>query len=242
MLSASTDGARCVEHGVTAAYANFVRADGGTTRLNPVSRALPPARRFVFSPPSPLETRFAAGDESALAELYERHGSLVYTFCRRQLGSEGGRDATQEVFVAAWKARRRFDPERGSLRPWLMGIAKNKIVDAIRYRSRRPDTVGGVELDDGPLAPAVLSSTDQMADRMVLASALEELPERARRAVELSFFGQMTHPEIAAETGLPLGTVKSDIRRGLVKLRRHLASRSSNSNTGSLALAGGGRA
>lgn len=172
-----------------------------------------------------LERRFVSGDESALAQVYQDHGSLVYTYCRRQLGPETGRDVTQEVFTSAWRARHRFDPQRGSLRAWLMGIAKNRVVDQYRKQSRRPQIADGVEVadrDNGIDAVQV----DRVGDRMILASAMNELSERARTVVELSFFHQLTHPEIAAQTGLPLGTVKSDIRRSLQKLKHHLEAQS----------------
>lgn len=165
-----------------------------------------------------LEERFAESDD-ALAEAYEAHGALVFSFCRRQLGAEGGRDVTQEVFVAAWRARHRFDPSRASLRTWLMGIARNKVIDAHRHAGRRPRSADGTEVEPVAVEPAAV---DQMADRMVLADALSQLPERARAVVELSFFEQLSHQEIADKVGMPLGTVKSDIRRSLDKLRREL--------------------
>lgn len=172
-----------------------------------------------------LERRFVSGDEAALAQVYQDHGSLVYTYCRRQLGPETGRDVTQEVFTSAWRARHRFDPDRGSLRAWLMGIAKNRVVDQYRMQSRRPQIADGIEVadrDDG--ADGV--QLERIGDQMILASAMNELSDRARTVVELSFFHQLTHPEIAAQTGLPLGTVKSDIRRSLQKLKHHLEDQS----------------
>ncbi len=173
-----------------------------------------------------LERRFVEGDERALAQVYEDHGSLVYTYCRRQLGPETGRDVTQEVFTSAWRARHRFDPERGSIRAWLMGIAKNRVVDQYRMQSRRPQIADGIEVADREDNGSDRIQVDRIGDRMILASALSELNDRARTVVELSFFHQLTHPEIAAQTGLPLGTVKSDIRRSLQKLKHHLEAQS----------------
>lgn len=168
-----------------------------------------------------VEVRFHQGDETALADVYDQHSSLIYSYCRRQLGAEPARDVTQEVFVAAWRARHRFDPERGSIRAWLMGITKNKIIDLFRKQGRRPQIADGAEIEySSDEVDSV--QVEQIADRMILAAALDELPERARSVVELSFYGQLTHPEIAERTGLPLGTVKSDIRRSLIKLRRQL--------------------
>ena len=168
-----------------------------------------------------VEVRFHRGDESALAAVYDEHSSLIYTYCLRQVGSEAASDITQEVFVAAWRARRRFDPERGAIQAWLMGITKNKIIDYYRKRGRRPQIVDGVEIEHSA-EHVDLVQVEGIADRMLLAAALDELPSRARSVIELSFYHQLTHPEIAERTGLPLGTVKSDIRRSLLKLRRQL--------------------
>lgn len=171
---------------------------------------------------SDLERRFREGGPGVLAEAYETHGSLVYSFCRRRLDAETARDVTQEVFVSAWRSHHRYDPDKGSLRGWLMSITKNRVVDTYRHRSRRPQTVSAFD-DEPPTDPAQTEALiGRIADRMVLAQALTELPDRARKSIELSFYDQLTHEEIAARTGTPLGTVKSDIRRSLLKLRRHL--------------------
>lgn len=173
-----------------------------------------------------LEHRFVSGDEEALAQVYKEHGALVYSFCRRQLGPETGRDITQEVFTSAWKARHRFDAERGSIKSWLMGIAKNRVVDHYRSQARRPQLADGVEIHDQQDESGIHNKVDRVADRMILASAMTELSDRARSVVELAFYHQLTHPEIATQTGLPLGTVKSDIRRSLTKLKTELEAQS----------------
>jgi RNA polymerase sigma-70 factor (ECF subfamily) len=175
----------------------------------------------LYSTVDDVEVRFHQGDERALADIYDQHSSLIYSYCRRQLGAEAARDITQEVFVAAWRARHRFDPEKGSIRAWLMGITKNKIIDLFRKRGRRPLIADGAEVEHSSDETDSVH-VEQIADRMILAAALEELPDRARSVIELSFYQQLTHPEIAERTGLPLGTVKSDIRRSLIKLRRQL--------------------
>lgn len=171
---------------------------------------------------SDLEQRFRNGDAGALSEAYSEHGSLVYSFCRRRVDTESARDVTQEVFVSAWRSHQRFDPARGSLRGWLMTIAKNRVIDLYRHQSRRPLTVSAYDGEPPPDPAKAESAIGRIADRMVLAQAMTELSDRARTAVELSFYHQLTHEEIADQTGLPLGTVKSDIRRSLLKLRRNL--------------------
>jgi RNA polymerase sigma factor (sigma-70 family) len=166
-----------------------------------------------------IEATFAAGGVDALQRVYDAYGRLVFSLCRRSLGNETAADVTQEVFVAAWQARHQFDRSRGSLAGWLMGIARNKVVDNLRAQSRRPVTTN----DPTPVdAPVSAKAVDDLADRLLLAEALAELPDRSKRVIELAFFEDLTHPEIAARCDLPLGTVKSDIRRGLARMRRHL--------------------
>ena len=120
--------------------------------------------------------------------------------------------------MAAWKGRDRFDPSKGSLAAWLSGITRFKAIDHLRAAGRRPsvptDQVEGLD----PVEPAV----DQVVDRMVLAAALDSLPEARREVVELGFFHDLSHPEIAEKLDLPLGTVKSHMRRGLEALQREL--------------------
>jgi RNA polymerase sigma-70 factor (ECF subfamily) len=172
----------------------------------------------MTSDPFSIEANFAGGDEAVLRGAYELHGSLVYSFCRRAVGAEQAKDVTQEVFLSAWRARDRFDPSRGPLAGWLIGIARNKVLDSLRRRQLH------LLSDDERPEPTGLSASevDGMADRMLLASALEELAPRARQVVELAYVHDLTHEQIAQQTSLPLGTVKSDIRRALLRLRRHL--------------------
>ncbi len=171
---------------------------------------------------SDLEQRFRNGGGRALSDAYEAHGSLVYSFCRRRMDPESARDVTQEVFVSAWRSHHRFDPDRGSLRGWLMAIAKNRVIDLYRHQARRPLTVAATDGEATLTSAKDEAAIGRIADRMVLAQAMGELPDRARTMVELSFYEQLTHEEIAERTGIPLGTVKSDIRRSLLKLRRNL--------------------
>ena len=167
----------------------------------------------------PAEIAFQRGDENALKAAYDEHGSLIYTYCKRSLGPELAKDVTQEVFLAAWRARERFDSERGSLAGWLMGIAKNKVIDQIRLAGRRVSTVGGTDLVE---FSATTEHVSGLADRLLVSEAINSLPDRSRKVVELAFFEDLTHAQIADRTDLPLGTIKSDIRRGLARMRRHL--------------------
>ena len=157
--------------------------------------------------------RLVAGDESALKAAYDAHGRLVYSFCRRSLTPERAADATQEVFLAAWRSRERFRPESGTLPGWLLGIARFKVIDVMRSDGRAPlprDMTERRELDRrrrGRRGPH--------AEQMLVADAMSTLPERAQRMVRLAFFEDLTHAQISERCGVPLGTVKSDIRRSL---------------------------
>ena len=164
-----------------------------------------------------IDLAFRSAGEHALKLAYDAHGSLIYTFVRRSLGADLAADVTQEVFLNAWRARHRFDPERGTLAGWLIGIAKNRVIDVLRAQGRRPKS-SDFEMGDMPGPEGV----DQLADRMLMAEALKSLPERQRATIEASFYEDLTHQQIAERTNTPLGTVKSDIRRGLQALKRHL--------------------
>ena len=166
-----------------------------------------------------LARRFASGDESALREVYDRFGGLVYTLCRRSVDEATAADLTQEAFVAAWRNRHRYDAERGGLAPWLTGITRNKIIDHFRSTERETRRVERVKAN----MPASGGEVEDVSLRMLLVDAVDTLPERARTIVRMAFFDELTHVEIAAQTGVPLGTVKSDIRRSLERLRHGLA-------------------
>ena len=122
--------------------------------------------------------------------------------------------------MAAWSSRGRFDPDRGSLGGWLIGIARHKVSDALRRGHRVAALVERVDAS-GPSAPAP-PAVDQVAERLLIADGLATLRPEVREVVEMAFYSDLTHEQIAAATGRPLGTVKSQIRRSLATLRRHL--------------------
>jgi RNA polymerase sigma-70 factor (ECF subfamily) len=174
---------------------------------------------------SELEASFADGGDRAVRLAYERYSSLVYTFCRRTVGHHDATEIAQDVFVSAWRAQRSYDPGRGGLGGWLMAIARNKVIDHLRRQGRRPLIDADVSSDS--LAGSRHDDVDMVANRMLIAEALGELTPRAREVVELAFLHDLTHEQIAAKTHLPLGTVKSDVRRSLPVLHRALAGLSS---------------
>ena len=171
-----------------------------------------------------LAQRFSAGSEDALRELYDRFGSFVYSLCRRSVDDATAADITQEVFVAAWRNRGGYDAARGGLAPWLAGITRNKLIDFFRTVEREKKRVDKIKstLDSKGSPIASADALEDVSLRMLLVDAIDTLPERARTIVTMAFFDELTHVEIAARTGVPLGTVKSDIRRSLDRLRHGL--------------------
>jgi RNA polymerase sigma factor (sigma-70 family) len=182
-------------------------------------------------PPDETTIVFLAGGDGALRAVYDAHSRLVFSFCRRALGPERAADATQEVFTEVWRSRDRFDPARGTLRGWVMGIAKFKVLGTLRHDGARPvvpvdpiaDDRGGAE-PTGAAGGSGDRDIDGLADRMTLAQALLVLPDRTRKAIHLAYVDGLSHREISEQLDLPLGSVKSDIRRGLARLRADLGS------------------
>ena len=125
---------------------------------------------------------------------------------------------TQTTFVAAWLGRDTFDPVKGSLVGWLLGIARRKVIDRLRAAARETRVVETVRRLPEPARTG--PDPDTVVDRLVVADELARLPDDQRRMLELAFFDDLTHQQIAAVTGVPLGTVKSHIRRGMASLKR----------------------
>jgi len=171
----------------------------------------------------PLVAPFQSGSDEGLKALYDEHGRLVYSYCLRTLGANRAADATQEVFLGAWKSRDRYRPDAGSLAGWLLGIARFKVIDLTRVQHRNGVATGTEIVDEtGTAANATPGDPERVAERLLVADALRVLPERSRKMVTMAFFDDYTHQQISEICNVPLGTVKSDIRRGLERLRRHL--------------------
>jgi RNA polymerase sigma-70 factor (ECF subfamily) len=163
---------------------------------------------------------FSAGDERALAWAYERCAGLVHGLAVRALGrGADAEDVTQQVFISAWNGRAGYQSARGTLAGWLVGITRHRIADALaraRRDQRLADAVATVE------EPAMQSFDAAATNRVVLLEELARIGQPQRGIMELAFFADLTHEQIAARTGLPLGTVKSHIRRTLRRLRERL--------------------
>jgi RNA polymerase sigma factor (sigma-70 family) len=171
----------------------------------------------VARPVDEVTARWAVGDPEALRLAFDAWGAVIHTYCARRVPADDAADATQEVFVSAWQARQQFDPSRGSLPQWLFGIARNTCHGIHRRRVSRPEAG-----DEGLDLVAAGVEPDVLPDRLLLADALRRLPERQQAVLVASFVGDRTNHEVAEQLSLPLGTVKSDIRRGLRALRVEL--------------------
>ena len=167
----------------------------------------------------PLVQGFVSGDEAALAQIYRRYSALIYSVAIRSLGEvTEAEDVTQKVFVAAWTGRGSYQRERASLPSWLLGITRNKIADAHSGRARERRVADAAAANTDPPAAEPID----VAERLIVADELSRLDEIPRQVLKLAFYEDLTHAQIAERMHLPPGTVKSHIRRSLLKLRSRL--------------------
>jgi len=167
-----------------------------------------------------LVARIRAGEQDALAELYDRYSSVVYGVALRVLqDAAAAEDIVQDIFLQLWRKPDAFDSSRGSLVAWLAVIARHRAID--RLRQRRPETdieeviiAGRTDLRDETERALVIEK---------VRAALGEMNADQRKALELAYFQGLTHSEIAEKTGEPLGTIKTRIRSGLQTLRARFA-------------------
>jgi RNA polymerase sigma-70 factor (ECF subfamily) len=176
------------------------------------------------SPERRVLERMAAGDGDALRELYDIHARAVYSLALRILRSQSdAEDIVQEVFVQAWRNATRYDASRSTVAGWLLMQAKSRAIDRLRARRTRPEQADASqrpEPADAAAGPDIQIVRSEQAARV--REALEQLPRLQRAVVELAYYEGLTHAEIAAQLEQPLGTVKTRIRQGLLKLRQAL--------------------
>jgi RNA polymerase sigma-70 factor (ECF subfamily) len=155
----------------------------------------------------------ALTDERSVREAYSAHATELYGFAVRSLGDSGlAEEAVQETFLRAWRAGDRFDPQIGSLRTWLFAILRNVVIDLGRARSTRPRLAdGGAEPSVEPLDEALLA--------WQVEEAMRQIGEQHRRVLVETYYRGRPYAEVAAELGVPEGTVKSRVYYGLRALR-----------------------
>ena len=191
----------------------------------PLVDSVPGTRSVVDPDDAEIGRRFAAGEEQALAWAYERWAGQLHGMAVRAFGpGPDAEDVTQQVFVAAWTGRARFRPEDSPLPAWLVGICRHKIADAWgrREKQRREAEAALTEAQARPGGPVTAGVDTAATDRALLLDELDHLGQPQRGIIELAFFEDLTHAQIAERTGLPLGTIKSHIRRTLERLRTRL--------------------
>lgn len=192
------------------------------------ARPTEPAMDLAAGLDAAIVARVALGEPAALAEIYGRYGRAVYSLSLRMLGDvQLAEELTQEVFLRIWRQAHRYEQSRGTFPTWLLRITHNMAIDEIRRRKRRPMLLDGTD-DDQTLLLLPDSRADVERDawlsslRTHVRDALIEIPESQRRAIELAYFGGLTQREIACHLGEPLGTVKTRMRLGMIKLRDRL--------------------
>ncbi len=165
--------------------------------------------------------RVAGGDRAALNMVYRDTSAKLFGVCLRILNNRSeAEDVLQEVYVTVWRKAAAFDPGRASPITWMVAIARNRAIDRLRASaiSRRMEPIEAADAVSDP-APAAVERVELAQQHQRLAGCLEELEARHSAAIRAAFLDGSTYEELAARMSVPLGTMKSWIRRGLLKLR-----------------------
>ena len=181
---------------------------------------MPTPDRNIIPTDASLVTAVKSGDQAAMAELYDRYSSIVYSVALRVLQDTGtAEDVLQDTFIMLWSNPGAFDASRGNMAAWLAVIARNRAIDQLRRRRPESDMEGVVV----SVEPDMASDAERSRAMEKVRGVLEAMPGTQRSALEMAYFEGLTHAEIAEKTGEPLGTVKTRIRAGLLLLRKTLA-------------------
>lgn len=168
-----------------------------------------------------LFRRMQNRDESALVALYERYAGLVMALALRVVGDrELSEEIVQDTFLRCWNGADSYHPDRGRVLTWLMGVARNRAIDALRSKQHHSRLREQTDLDSAPPAKGgIKDETEAVILRQVVAEAMHSLPTAQRQVIELAYYGGLTQAEIAGRLGEPLGTVKTRTRMAMEKLR-----------------------
>src|SRR5258707_4488799 len=168
-----------------------------------------------------------SGDDRALGPLSRRYVPMVFRIAAQSLGRDSAEDIVQEVFASVWKNAATFDPERGPVRPWILQIARSRVLNELRRRSRKPESDEERDASELQELPDGTKSPDQAVweeyRRSAIQKALGSLKPSQRQALSLAFFEDLTHEQVAETLKVPLGTTKTRIRSGIQQLRIALA-------------------
>jgi RNA polymerase sigma-70 factor (ECF subfamily) len=166
----------------------------------------------------PRIERFQRGEEAALESLYDEHADFVFSLALRILGDRNeAEDVLQEVWIQAWRERERFRPEQSAFAAWIAMIARSRSLDRVRRRATRVRKEDEIGRDDPLPLETPAGEATLVAERLRVAVA--SLDPRYRKALELAYWGGLSHAKISEALGEPLGTVKTWVRTGLLQLR-----------------------
>lgn len=166
-----------------------------------------------------LLAQVAGGDRAALSSLYDRTSAKLYGICLRLLQREAeAQDVLQDVYLTVWQKARMFDASKASAITWLAVLARNRAIDRLRRRSLGTVDIGAAA-DVPDESPSALEIAERSQESKRLAECMDELDDRAREVIRAAFLDGATYTELATRRAVPLGTMKSWIRRGLLRLR-----------------------
>ena len=171
-----------------------------------------------------LLTKIAAGDRTALSQLYDRYSRMIYAIAWKSLNSvEDCEEVVLDVFAQVWKIADRFDADKGSVEQWIFTLARSRIIDRLRkiQRLNKVDIAieAGKEIEFPTTSVSPFESVEIAEGRQQMIAALDLIPVAQRQVIEMAYYQGLTHTEIAAALGLSPGTVKTRLRLGLSKLR-----------------------
>jgi RNA polymerase sigma-70 factor, ECF subfamily len=195
--------------------------DGSVGRVTALRFPGGPPDEAAPETPEQLLILVARGDRAAFERLYDRVAGAVYGLVRKVLRDPAqSEEVTQEVLVDLWRTAASFDPERGSATTWVMTLAHRRAVDRVRSAQASSDRDTKVaRLEHAPAFDAVAEAVEHRLEREQIVRALGSLTDLQREAVTLAFYGGYTHVQISELLGVPLGTVKTRIRDGLIRMR-----------------------
>lgn len=182
-----------------------------------------------------LVIQLAAGDRTALSQLYDRYSRMIYATAWKSLNSvEDCEEVVLEVFAQIWRIADRFDPDKGTPEQWIFTLARSRILDRLR-KIQRLNKVNTIVTAEKEIAfPTIsvdpLESVEIAERQQQVLAALAKIPPEQRQVIEMAYYQGLTHTEIAAATGLSLGTVKTRLRLGLSKLKVTFETESSSTS------------